>query len=666
MKKRSLKFNLIAAGILAALVPLAVVGTISVEVFSNKTRAMAENRASLLSKSISDMIDISMRQELTLAKELGQHERIVSGMTELAANGMTASMPMLRSLDRLLKKDSQVASSEYESFFITDSAGRVMADSSGGTVRQKGVNVSNRDYFITASAGQATIGTPVKSKLTGTAVVPVAVPIRDGHGRFLGMFGQLVKLDALSEKLARTRAGKTGYAFVVEKKGLVIAHPDPGVIFKVNITTNKGMDAISHKMVSGKEGVIEYQFNGVGKIAGFSPVPATGWSVAFTQDKAEFMSAIYTVRNITIAAMGIFLVITVVGVLIFVRGVMRLLGKDPAEISAIAERIAQGDLTVDFTGKPSEMTGVFASMKRMSDNLTIMFKDIKGGVQTLTASSTQLSAISDQMAGNSEQTSQRATSVAAASEEMASSMNSVAAATEQTSANIQMIVAAAEEMNATINEIAQNTAKGSDTTSGAVKQAEEISQKVEELGRAASEISNVTETIADISEQTNLLALNATIEAARAGESGKGFAVVAGEIKALAQQTAEATDEISSRVTGIQTTTQESITTIQSIVGVIDEINAIVNSIAAAIEEQAASTQEISNNVGQAATGVEEVNGNVNQSSAVAVEVSRDIQEISGATEEMRGGSTQVNESAVELSKLAESLNEMVGRFKIG
>jgi len=363
------------------------------------------------------------------------------------------------------------------------------------------------------------------------------------------------------------------------------------------------------------------------------------------------------------AILGVLLAMAMGGLI--TRDVMAQLGQDPSEIAKVAASIAKGDLTVEFNTHGKKITGVYANMKEMTENLTTMFKDITAGVQTLTSSSTGLSAISNQMASGSRQMSEKSNSVASAAEEMTTSMNSVAAATEETSANIQMIVAASEEMSATISEIARNTAKGSNTTSQAVKKAEEVSTKVNELGKAASEISKVTETIADISAQTNLLALNATIEAARAGEAGKGFAVVATEIKALAQQTAAATNEIGSKIGYVQTTTKDSVLAIKSIVDIINEIDTIVASVATAIEEQSATTQEISNNVSQAASGVDEVNQNVSQTSVVAGEVAKDIQMVSQAADEMNRGSLQVNESALALSKLAGNLNEMVGRFKL-
>jgi methyl-accepting chemotaxis protein len=633
---------------------------------SNALVSLSKGQAKIIAQNLATMTDMAMEQEVKFARGLALDPLVKNAVKKVAETGMDNSISELKNLDSFLTNIVKEVGADYNVLFVTDSKGLFISDSNGGANRAKKISVAERDYFASVKkTGKITIGSPVISKTTGEPITVVAVPLKTVSGQFAGMFGISMKLAALSDQITAVKIGNTGYPFMADKKGLIIAHPNQDHILKLDLTKLNGMESFVGSMLAQKSGVDTYTFKGTAKIAGFAPVAATGWSIGVTQDEAEFMAPVVEIRNIVLLAGGIFLVLTLVGVLWFVRGIMAQLGSDPSEIARIADSIARGDLTVEFDTGGKEITGVYGNMQEMTQNLTRMFKDITGGVQTLTSSSTELSAISQQMASGSEQSSQKANNVATAAEEMATSMNSVAAATEQTTASLQMIVSAAEEMSATINEIAKNTAKGSQTTSEAVDKANHISRKVDDLGKAALEISKVTETISDISEQTNLLALNATIEAARAGEAGKGFAAVAAEIKALAQQTAEATQEIGSRIGDVQSSTQESVSAIGSIVDIINEINMIVSSVATAIEEQSATTQEISNNVSQAAAGVQEVNENVNQTSAVAGEVTEDVHKVSEAAEEMNAGSLQVNTSAVELSKLAENLNEMVSRFKL-
>jgi methyl-accepting chemotaxis protein len=333
---------------------------------------------------------------------------------------------------------------------------------------------------------------------------------------------------------------------------------------------------------------------------------------------------------------------------------------------SFAEKVAGGDLTQNLAIDQKDEVGLLArSLNDMTADLGKMFAQITNGVNTLTASSTELSAIAEQMSQGADQTTGKANTVATAAEEMSANMGSVAAASEQTSTNMSLVSSATEEMSATVGEIAQNSEKARTVTGNAVSQIKNASRKVDELGTAAEQISKVTEVITEISEQTNLLALNATIEAARAGEAGKGFAVVANEIKELASQTSQATQEIKLKISSIQGSTSETVEEIGMITKVIADVNEIVNTIASAVEEQAITTRDIAGNIGQASTGIQEVNENVNQSSIVSGEIARDITEVNQAANEMSNSSSQVKLSAGELSQLAEELRSLMNHFKV-
>ena len=326
----------------------------------------------------------------------------------------------------------------------------------------------------------------------------------------------------------------------------------------------------------------------------------------------------------------------------------------------------EGDLTKRLEEGAKDELGELATwFNTFMNKLQHLIKEITGGVGTLSSSSTELSAISEQMTQGIHSATKKANTVSAAAEEMTTNMNNVAAAMEESSTNTNMVATAAEQMSATIGEIAQNAEKARSISDEAAHKSANASTNMDQLGEAANDIGKVIETITDISEQVNLLALNATIEAARAGEAGKGFAVVANEIKELAKQTAAATQDIKEKVEGIQSTTSMTVGQISEITQVIKDVNDVVATIATAVEEQSAATKDIATNVTQASQGIQEVNGNVNQSSTVSAEISQDIAGVSVSMNEMSTSSGQVNLSAQELSKLSESLKSMVDQFKI-
>jgi methyl-accepting chemotaxis protein len=256
-------------------------------------------------------------------------------------------------------------------------------------------------------------------------------------------------------------------------------------------------------------------------------------------------------------------------------------------------------------------------------------------VQTVSSASTELEASAMTLTRTAQQTQQLSAKVEAASEEASN--------------NVRSVAAASEEMSASIAEISRQVQESNRITGEAVTQAQVTDRRINELSMAALRIGDVVDLITTIAEQTNLLALNATIEAARAGESGRGFAVVAQEVKALAAQTAKATNEISSQIAGMQVATQESVVAIKQIGSTIGRISEIAAMIATSIEQQGGATQEIARNVEQAAKGTSEVAGNI-------VDVNKGARQTGSA-------SANVLSSAQSLSGESNRLKLEVGRF---
>jgi methyl-accepting chemotaxis protein len=261
-------------------------------------------------------------------------------------------------------------------------------------------------------------------------------------------------------------------------------------------------------------------------------------------------------------------------------------------------------------------------------------RDVKGVVDIVTSSFTEMQASSKSMAATAEETARQSQVVAAASEEAMK--------------NVETVSSAAEELSASIGEIATHVQDASTMTEQAVEEAEETNVTITELGKSSDEIGQVIKVITSIAQQTNLLALNATIEAARPGEAGKGFAVVANEVKELARQTAKATEEISEKIGAIQSSTGIAVTAIGSIGERIGKINEIATTIAGAVEEQTAATNEISRNVAEAAKGTSEVTSNISGVSSAAEEGGKAANDILAAADGLAQESVNLDKLTTE------------------
>jgi hemerythrin-like metal-binding protein len=226
---------------------------------------------------------------------------------------------------------------------------------------------------------------------------------------------------------------------------------------------------------------------------------------------------------------------------------------------------------------------------------------------------------------------------------------SVAAAAKQSTVSIQSVASATEQLSSAIREISHQVSQSAELTDRAAGIADSMGQKVQGLVATVARIGDVVRLITDIAEQTNLLALNATIEAARAGEAGRGFAVVASEVKSLANQTAKATEDIGRQIGEVQSSTEETVSSIQQITDAVKNINEVASSISAAVEEQGAATAEIVRNVEQASSG-----------SAL---VTSSIQRMLASAENSAGLAADISSSSVDLSKQTSVLKENVAKF---
>jgi methyl-accepting chemotaxis protein len=367
----------------------------------------------------------------------------------------------------------------------------------------------------------------------------------------------------------------------------------------------------------------------------------SGEQLEATSKQAERASTSKAKRatRITVLICAMSLVVLFLASFILVRTISGSLNRLTSMIHALAE--GEGDVTKRLEDAGSfgrdELGEVSRLFNLFMDKLQEILRGVGAHTTKLASASQQLLEASDQITVNSGET--------------ANQSNSAAQATQQVTQNLQVLSTGSSEMMSTVQSIASNASEAAKVAGSAVSAAQTANAAIAKLGHSGSEIGVVIKVITSIAQQTNLLALNATIEAARAGEAGKGFAVVAGEVKELAKQTANATEEISRKINAIQVDTKSAVAAIETVSGVINEINSISATIATAVEEQSATTNEMTRNANEAASGA----GNISVS----------IEGVARAAEGTLERAKESQRAAQGLATIAEELGKIMRQFKI-
>lgn len=653
-------------GTLAIVLCLAIGG---ISIWSSFTAMESQAKRALqdITEQGSEKISILVEDRIALLQEIANRTRTQS------MNFDVQKQSLQNDVKRLGYLDMAIVTPDGQARYILE---------------DKTADLSDRGYVKAALAGTGNMSDVIISKVTNSAVLMFAVPIYNGD-KVVGALVARRDGNALFEIIDKMGYGENGYAYIINDKGVVVAHPNRDLVMqqfapieaaKQNPEYQSASEIFTF-MLAQKEGVGGYRFNGKDLINGFTPIRGTSWLLINTAVKSEVMAAVNALVHKMIVTVAVALAVALLLSYLLGKQIAKPIEKLTKSVNTFADLNFRADnMPEKFTKKRANEIDLMAiAVGHMAENIREFILNVSDTAEQVSATSQELSATSQESAAVSEE-------VAHAVGKIASGANEQSESTGQATLALNVLSREIEENNVR----AKDLTKSSDKIKNHITDGLEVVKRLEikndqnktamesgyqsvlRTNNSTSKINEVTGMIASVSEQTNLLALNASIEAARAGEHGRGFAVVAEEIRKLAEQSSSMTEMIRKTVLDLSAD-------VNSVVEEMTKTNTIVSEQAISVEETRTAFNHIADAIVDSGTFVslidsssqtmemhkDEVLSTLSGLSSVAEDNAASAEEVSAAAEEQSASAVEISKASEDLSGMAQNLQMLISKFKV-
>ncbi|MGH4123046.1 MAG: methyl-accepting chemotaxis protein [Clostridium sp.] len=519
--------------------------------------------------------------------------------------------------------------------------------------------------------GQVIITPAYKDKVTKKNVVTLAQTV-EKSGQVVGVIGMDLPLTTLAQRISTKKIGSTGYVFISEVSGNVLAHPQKELI------STKAASILSFwdKAKSDNSGFVNYEDNGTKKFGVYQTNELTGWKLVATLAESELSSDTKSILQTTFLIILVMGLISVFMSLLLSKGISHNILK----LKEVFAKASNGDLTVSISASTKdEFKDLAISFNLMIKNISDLMHSVTKSSKTVLDTSTNLASMSEEVTSSISEVASAIEEVSVGATQQAQNAQNGASQMEDLSNRIDKISINSNEMDKISSNTKDLGSKGLVMVNTLIEKSNktkiattEVNNIVQDMNESTKQINAISETIANITEQTNLLSLNASIESARAGEAGRGFAVVADEIRKLADQSKTSTEEIKAIIASIQKKSDIAVNAIKSTETVVNEQDLAVVQTQEIFSEILKSIEIMITKVDEVKISIIDINEKkqstvleIENISAISEQTAASSEEVTASTEEITATMEEFTKHSSELQILAEELGTEINKFKI-